>query len=260
MAFMERGGVLLATPGEPYAGTVANLRETGLLELSFKGVPGGARDRSDPFRFASFPPDTPLAKVFEGKSARDLQLASLFKYGEIAPLSDDVTVRVRASNEHPLVLERKVGAGRFLFFAFRLDTTWSDLPARNSFLPLLGELVKGEGGEDRAWPRLEVGGRLTLGEETFVAEEPGTFRFKDQFVEVSLPVAETSPEVFDREEALAILGAGKKSQTAQFGETSSENEGEPLWIWFAIACAVLFVMENLWISPRGLDEVKTSDA
>ncbi len=260
MDFMKRGGVLLATPGDPFAGTVANLRETGLLELSFKGVPGGARDRSDPFRFASFPPDTSLAKVFEGKPARDLQLASLFKYGEIAPLSDDVAIRVRASNEDPLVLERKIGAGRFLFFAFRLDTTWSDLPARNSFLPLLVELVKGEGGEDRAWPRLEVGEQLTLGDETFAAEKPGTFRFQDQFVEVNLPVAETSPEVFNREEALAILGSGKKSNALKSGETSADDTGEPLWIWFAIACGVLFVMENLWISPRGLDQIKTSDA
>ncbi|SVD71830.1 uncharacterized protein METZ01_LOCUS424684, partial [marine metagenome] len=168
LAFMEDGGVVLATPGKPFAATIANLRETGLLELGFKGVPSRVRDRSDPFRFASFSPGTALAKVFEGKPARDLQLASLYKYGEIEANDQEVTVRVRAANKHPLVLERKIGAGRLLFFAFRLDTAWSDLPARNSFLPLLVELVKGEGGEDRSWPHLEVGERLVAGGGNFL--------------------------------------------------------------------------------------------
>ena len=260
MAFMNRGGVVLATPGEPYARTIANLRETELLELRFKGVPGGARDRSEPFRFATFAPDSSLGKLFEGKPARDLQLASLYKYGEIETLAEGVSVRLRVENKHPLVLERKMGQGRLLFFAFRLDTNWSDLPSRNSFLPLLVELVKGEGGEDRSWPRLEVGERLTLGEETFVAENPGTFRFHDQFVEVALPIAETSSEIFDHEDALGILGAGTKRRELEVSENLAEKEGKSLWIWFAIACAALFVVENLWVSPRRLDEAKTSDA
>ncbi|MFP6899765.1 MAG: VWA domain-containing protein [Opitutales bacterium] len=260
MGFMERGGVVLATPGEPYAATVANLREIGLLELSFKGIPGGARDRSEPFRFAAFDPDTSLGKVFEGKPARDIQLASLSKYGEVEPLSKNLSVRLRAANKHPLVFERKVGKGRFLFFAFRLDMSWSDLPARNSFLPLLVELIKGEGGEDRSWPRLEVGDRLTLGEETFVAEEPGTFRFRDQFLEVTLPISETSSEIFDRVDAIGILGADKKLAGAENDQTSNQEAGEPLWIWFAIGCAVMFLIENLWVSPRSLGEAKTSDA
>lgn len=260
LTFMEDGGVVLATPGNPYTATIANLREIGLLELRFKGVPGGARDRSDPFRFAPFAPDSQLAKVFEGKPARDLQLAALHKYGEIQPISENVIVRLRTANGHPLVLEHKVGDGRFLFFAFRLDTSWSDLPTRKSFLPLLVELVKGEGGEDRSWPRLEVGEQLSLGKDTFFAKEPGTFRFRDQFVEVSLPASETSPEIFAREEALGILGVGKRSSELETDETSAEEAGEPLWIWFAIACAVLFVIENLWVNPRGLDGAKTSDA
>ena len=260
MAFLDGGGVVLATPGEPFSGTITNLRETELLNLRFKGVPGGARDRSDPFRFASFSPGSSLGKVFEGKPARDLQLASLYKYGELESLGKGISVRLRAANNHPLVFERKVGQGRLLFFAFRLDTTWSDLPTRNSFLPLLVELVKGEDGEDRSWPRLEVGERLTSAEEIFVAEEPGTFRFRDQFVEVSLPAAETSSEIFDREDALGILGAGTKPRAFETGETSPKEAGESLWIWFAIACAALFVVENLWVSPRRLDEAKTSDA
>ena len=104
--FLEAGGVVVATPGEGFVQTITKLRDTGWMNLRLKGVPGGARDRSDPFRFAAFPPDTALGKVFAGKPGRDLELASLLKSGEITPLEDDLEIRVRTANDDPLVFER----------------------------------------------------------------------------------------------------------------------------------------------------------
>ena len=258
--FLENGGVVVATPGERFVQTVTKLREVGWMNLRLKGVPGGARDRADPFRFAAFPPDTSLGKVFEGKPARDLELASLIKYGEITPLDDDLEVRVLSANDHPLVFERKIGKGRLVFFAFRLDMTWSDLPSRNSFLPLLVELVKGEGGIDRSWPRLEVGEGKAFGDRVFTAETLGANRFHDQFVEVVLPVSETSPEIFDHLDALGILGSGEVPRNPEGQASLPQEEGEPLWLWFAIGCAALFLIENIWVSPRRLEGPQQSDA
>ena len=69
---------------------------------------------------------------------------------------------------------------------------------RNSFLPLLMELVLGSKGViDRTRPRLESGETLVDGEKTFRAEQPGTFRFLDRVVEVSVAPSESIAEVIE---------------------------------------------------------------
>ncbi|MFP6888051.1 MAG: hypothetical protein VB997_10830, partial [Opitutales bacterium] len=129
---------------------------------------------------------------------------------------------------------------------------WTDLPMRNSFLPLVMELVRGpKGVQDRSWPRLESGDTLVVGEETFRAEEPGTFRFRDRLVEVALPAAESVPEVFETAEAGESLGVGSAVGKVSGGvEPSAGEESKSLWLWFAIAAALLFICENLWSRPR----------
>jgi hypothetical protein len=45
------------------------------------------------------------------------------------------------SNGDPILVERKIGAGRVLFFATAADRDWSDLPLKTAYLPLVHSLV-----------------------------------------------------------------------------------------------------------------------
>ncbi|MBT5911139.1 MAG: hypothetical protein HOH25_15205 [Opitutae bacterium] len=123
---------------------------------------------------------------------------------------------------------------------------------RNSFLPLLMELVRGSKGViDRSWPRLESGETLVDGEKTFRAEQPGTFRFLDRFVEVALAPSESIAEVMEPAETIESLGAGSTlAKVETFGEDLGQEDDESLWLWFAIAAVILFIIENLWSRPR----------
>ena len=43
----------------------------------------------------------------------------------------------------PLAIVKSTpGKGLYVFLPFRMNTTWTDLPLRNSFLPLLMELIQ----------------------------------------------------------------------------------------------------------------------
>ena len=255
--FLKRGGSLIVTPSEPFAASVAALNASGLLELGFTRVVGGAGAVRDPIRIAALEPGSHLARTFTGKSARDLYLSSIYRHGLVKPVPEDKTLSVllRSTAENPLVVLRSAeGEGRLLYFPYRLNSRWTDLPMRNSYLPLLMELVHGpEGARDRSWPRLLPGENLVAGEETFRAEEPGVFRFKDNFVEVILPDSESAPEVYDPSEISQSFGTGAASaKRAEKVETAEEEGGESLWLWFAIAAAALFVVENLWSRPRAI--------
>ncbi len=252
--FLERGGSVIITPSEPFASSVSTLRNTGILDVDFVRVVGGAGSSREPFRVTALEPGSHLAKTFSGKAARDLYLTGIYRYGLVRPREESgISVPLKSKEGNPFVLLREIsGEGKLIFFPFRLNVGWSDLPMRNSFLPLLMELIRGEkGAPDRSWPRLEPGETLVDGEETFRAEEPGTFRFRDRLVEVALSSSESVPEVFETSEAGESLGVGNVLGKVTTGVESTEGEdSKSLWLWFAIAAALLFICENLWSRPR----------
>jgi hypothetical protein len=79
--FLNKGGVVLATPGEPFSSSVSVLKLSGLLEYNFVRVAGGATRTRNPFRIGTLAEDSELADVFAGKSARDLYLSAIHKFG-----------------------------------------------------------------------------------------------------------------------------------------------------------------------------------
>ena len=105
-------------------------------------------------------------------------------------------VPIRDREGRPLALVRNFDAGgRLVFLPFRMNTSWTDLPLRNSFLPLLMELSFGgrKTMPSRAWPVLEPGDSWGEGDRVFKAFEPGVFRFEDQWLEVVPSLAESIP-------------------------------------------------------------------
>lgn len=254
--FLNKGGVVLATPGEPFSSSVSVLKSSDLLEYNFVRVAGGATRTRNPFRIGALPENSELADVFAGKSARDLYLSAIHKFGilKAGAVVENTEVPLRDREGRPLTLVKSFDAGgRFVFLPFRMNTGWTDLPLRNSFLPLLMELTQGSGStpSSRAWPVLEPGDYLIGDQGRFQAVEPGAFRFEDQWIEVVLSSAESSPKTLSLNEISDSFGGDISAQKAQMqDQLKYEEENNPLWMWFAIAAAILLIIEMIWSRPR----------
>jgi len=133
---------------------------------------------------------------------------------------------------------------------------------RNSFLPLIMELSIGgrKTVSSRAWPVLEVGETWGDGTQVFESAEPGTFRFEDQWLEVVLSPAESMPQVVSSIDLTEGMGGRTSPVLSPDSEAaSSEEEREPLWLWFAILAGSLFIIEMIWSRPAR-DAVSTTDS
>lgn len=264
-AHLEKGGVALVTPGDRFSSTSSVLKQSGLMDFSFLRVAGAASLNSKPFRIAALEQGGQLDEVFQGKSARDLYLTSIRRFGILRKLGEQVEVPLRDREGRPLALIRRYeSGGRFIFLPFRLASTWTDLPLRNSFLPLLAELsrtgvqVSGQ----RAWPVLEPGETYSATEE-FVAEKPGVFRLGEEWLEVRLSPSESSPDTLALDDLKQSFGGGTNPlptqvDTAGIGDSASES----LWLWFVLAATILLVVEMIWSRPQNenLEETPSTDA
>ncbi|MBP51873.1 MAG: hypothetical protein CMI27_01880 [Opitutae bacterium] len=253
LEFLEQGGSALVTPGERFSSTSSIFNQNNLMEFSFLRVAGGANFNSVPFRIAALESGSPLEQVFSGKSARDLYLTSIQRFGILKNIDESLVVPVQDREGRPLAVIRnfKTG-GRLVFLTFRLSSKWTDLPLRNSFLPLIMELTKStvSSSSTTAWPILEPGD--SWGEEdTFSAKIPGIYRFQEQLLEVILSPVESSPDIFENVEIEQALGGqfkDLKSPSPQDGWL--ENNDQSLWLWFAIAATILLIIEMLWSRPQ----------
>ena len=227
--FVEGGGTAILTPGQPFAKTASVIRDADLFSFKFLRVAGGAVRLGNPFRIKALEESSLLNEVFDGKAARDLYLSAIHRFGIIQKVGPGVEVPIRDREGRPLALVRNFDAGgRLVFLPFRMNTSWTDLPLRNSFLPLLMELSFGgrKTMPSRAWPVLEPGDSWGEGDRVFKAFEPGVFRFEDQWLEVVPSLAESIPEVLDSDELLQSVGGRFSSSPASsLAEGSGKEDG-----------------------------------
>jgi len=253
--FLSKGGVALITPGDLFSSTVSILKSERLLAYNFVRVAGGAVQARNPFRIGALGENSSLAEIFAGKSARDLYLSAIHRFGILKPGSgsENIEVPLRDREGRPLALVKPFDSGgRLVFLPFRMNTTWTDLPLRSSFLPLLMELTQSKKmkSASRAWPILEPGQELVGNQGTFIATEPGAYRFEDQWIEVVLSPSEFIPNTFSQNVLSDSLGGSKKGTVSKLkGLDSTEEDLNPLWMWFAMAAAILLIIEMLWSRP-----------
>ena len=253
--FLSKGGVALITPGDLFSSTVSILKSEKLLAYNFVRVAGGAVQTRNPFRIGALGENSSLAEIFAGKSARDLYLSAIHRFGILKPGSgsENIEVPLRDREGRPLALVKPFDSGgRLVFLPFRMNTTWTDLPLRSSFLPLLMELTQSKKmkSASRAWPILEPGQELVGNQGTFIATEPGAYRFEDQWIEVVLSPSEFIPNTFSQNVLSDSLGGSKEGTVSKLkGLDSTEEDRNPLWMWFAMAAAILLIIEMLWSRP-----------
>ncbi len=258
-SYLNGGGVAVVTPAEIFSETASIIRNYEWLNFSFVRVEGGASRVRDPFRIGALEENSKLADVFSGKAGRDLYLTSFRKFGILKQVDETTAIPMKDREGRPLALVKSFSSGgKLVFFPFRMNTSWSDLPLRTSFLPLLMELTKKNKTEDKAWPILEPGEQLGVGENQFLAEKPGVFRHAGKWLEVVFPTAESTPDTLVEDEIKLMTGGlGNPTNDVREKVSSSVNEERnSLWLWFAILVASLLTIEMIWSRPHASTENK----
>ena len=252
-SYLNGGGVAVVTPAEIFSETASIIRNYQWLNFSFVRVEGGASRVHDPFRISALEENSKLADVFSGKAGRDLYLTSFRKFGILKQVDEATSIPMKDREGRPLALVKSFSSGgKLVFFPFRMNTSWSDLPLRTSFLPLLMELTKKNKTEDKAWPILEPGEQLGVGENQFLAEKPGVFRHAGKWLEVVFPTAESTPDTLGEDEIKMMTGdlANPSNDVREMVSSSVNEERNSLWLWFAILVASLLTIEMIWSRPH----------
>ncbi len=102
----------------------------------------------------------------------------------------------------PLLVEKKVGPGRVLFFTSAADRDWSDLPLKTAYLPLLQSLAS-----------YVAGGKRGVMDPGVTVGKPKLFTLPPSYVGKSLRVIKP-----DRKEKEIAFAAGGEKASAAFQE------------------------------------------
>lgn len=142
--------------------------------------------------------------ALQGLSDRLLQesLRSTRVKGYFRTEMSDHSALLALANGDPLLLEKKAGPGRVLFFTTAADRDWSDLPLKTGYLPLVQSLVSYLAGGKR--------GALDAGIEV---GSPKSFSLPSSAVGKSLRIVKP-----DHREREIIFGADGEKASASFQE------------------------------------------
>ncbi|MGE9296302.1 MAG: vWA domain-containing protein, partial [Puniceicoccales bacterium] len=138
--FVEDGGVLLVTPSKASPRLFRGMREAGISQSAYVGKPRRAQDRADIYRIGQLPKGGALANVFDEDAREDLYLTDIYEYWRLNA-GAEAEVILETETGDPLLLRERVGDGVVIISAVDFDTAATDLPLRNSFVPLLWELL-----------------------------------------------------------------------------------------------------------------------
>ncbi len=144
--FVNAGGGLLLTMGDHVRGE-AYERLAPLMPGRFRTLRDLRAPGIEPATLKSFPPRHPL---FQNLSLGNLSSAAFSVYVQLQQAAADATVLLELSDGSPVLVERRLGAGRILWFASTLDAEWNNLPYRPFYLPLMQQIVRYLGGTLRA--------------------------------------------------------------------------------------------------------------
>ena len=254
----ENGGKLIITPGNSPAEMITRLREQDLLDADYRGTNESTARGVEPFRIQGVHQGTPLAKIFQNHAAKDLYLAQIHKFVSIRSRSTDTKVLLKMEDGSPLLLHTPLGSGNLFLFTTRFHSTWSDLPLRNCFLPIIRELLSGYGEQIvRQWPNLSIGQTLSSEEaeaEPFEATEAGLFRWEDDLISVNTAREESSTEILTLETIRQNLGASdtiqKRLTPLDAIQDSEDEKDNPLVRGLLLLALGLLLIESLWVRPK----------
>ncbi len=151
--FVNQGGGLLVTAGDKadirwYNQNLAN-KTKGLLPMRINDIDGALENDEKSTRIVAQHFEHPAMQIFNDRRNGNLGDAQISMWQKLVPANPDippdspdapVTLAILESGD-PLIVEKTIGDGVVLQFAIPLDASWTNLPARPAYLPLVQQLT-----------------------------------------------------------------------------------------------------------------------
>lgn len=250
--FAANGGTVLSTLDSGSVQTLRALRDNNIISLRHGGQTGREMHLQLADNIGNLSPISRLSSIFSGDAARDLYLASLYRFVRLEGASAE-KVLLRTESGDPLLIEQPLGLGRWMISALSFHSRASDLPLRNSFLPLIKELflvaAPEGGGFVHTTCRSTVAEALdTINTEPADLDQPGLVLETTRPLIVNVDRAESDPETLQPDELQRQI----QGRTATIRQSyATALPGISLWPWFAIAAFLIFIAEGLLGSALG---------
>jgi hypothetical protein len=270
--FVERGGGLLVVFGEH---TTWPSSEADVLP----GTIGGFVDRTSGHGGTIGTPDYShrVFEIFKAPRSGDFSSTHIYRYRAFQP-SPDGRVLARYDDGAVAGAEKRVGSGRVIAWTTTLDDSWTDLPKKPVYLPLVQQLVKylAQYEQTNAWQTVgqvvDLSAALKNRADRVVitpsnekvnvrSSDPGVIELDEQGlyeirsstnttgrpdrIAVNLDPAESDLSPLDPEELVAAVtghatqvGSQTSGSTAVSPEDAEKRQG--LW-WYLLAAGLLLL-------------------
>jgi hypothetical protein len=277
--FVEGGGGLLVAAGDhtSWPQSEADLLPGTLgpsVDRTSRGATIGFRDYSHA-----------VFELFKAPRSGDFSAARIYRYRTLATGPND-RVLARFDDGAVAVAERKVGAGRVIALASTLDDSYSDLPLKPIYLPLVHQLVKylGQFESPRSWmtvgqvvdvsaltkaranwlvvtpsgKRVTSTGPLELDEQGIYEVRPaGGSEAAPRAIAVNIDPAESDLTPIDPTELVAaVTGRATQTVAASAGPTETSQadvkdaeKRQALW-WYLLLTGLLLLAVETVVSNR----------
>jgi len=237
----------------------------------------------------------PIFSLFVESGANELYRPKFRKYIKIQPDST-IAVLGKYDSGSPFLLETKYGMGKVLVYTSTFNTSWSDFPIHDIYVPflyqlanysithgqvrrlfLVGESIPLKGNPNDVWKIIHVDGRVSevVVDETGLglfreANKPGNYLAKSGDKKwnfsVNVNVTESNLETRNTEEVLAIVS--KPDEDARQNLTSTMNSKEEddekdqkLWLYLILLVILLFIFETYFANKSfTMKDIKKSKA
>ncbi|NOZ22737.1 MAG: hypothetical protein GXP25_16790 [Planctomycetes bacterium] len=137
--FVEGGGSVVIFPG---SNTLPGDYPESLLPATLVKPLGEAEKRDDFASVGKVDFDHPIFKPFRGLPPSAFSSVHIHRYFDLAlPAGAEGRVLAYLDNGKPLLVEKGLGRGKVLLFATAADASWSNLPIRKIFLPMIHQIV-----------------------------------------------------------------------------------------------------------------------
>lgn len=243
--YLEQGRTAIMLPGESFPSQFRSLEKSGMMQSRFLGLAGNTNERQTPYHLGSINPSSRLSQTFADAASKDLMLVNVYRYVRLQASDQDTTL-ISFENGEPALLALAVGQGTLYASTFAFEPSWTDLPLRNSFLPLVRELVQEGFNTDRLRRQFFVEETLSLPEPV---SEPSTFERDGQFWEVNVNPSESVTGTVDTDEWLPALLSQKPlyANSVDGAGTLPDDMGTKtdLWPWLLVVALICIFLESL---------------
>jgi hypothetical protein len=202
-----------------------NVRAETCQALAAVGLVPGAigaitRAESLPLRLETWDRDHPLFRPFNDPQYGDLRRPAFRACLAIRPEADARTLAAFRGGE-PALIEKRLGAGRVLWFSSACDLDWSDWPRSRLYVPLVHQMLRHLAGLTEGGPVREVPLEARCHENE--AATPGVFA-RDGFQEV----VNIDPRESESERVAAEQFAERfRFRVADAPEAANEDPSQP---------------------------------